>query len=40
MEIFIRGKERNRQKYTKRSKVPIFASMTVVNFTVLSEPQK
>ena len=28
------------QKYTRRSKIAIFASMTVVNFTVLPEPQK
>ena len=28
------------QKYTRRAKIPIFASMTVVNFIVLPEPQK
>ena len=28
------------QRYTRRAKIPIFASMTVLNFTVLPEPQK
>ena len=28
------------QKYTRRAKIPIFASMTVANFTVLPEPPK
>ena len=28
------------KKYTRRAKIHIFASMTVVNFTVLPEPQK
>ena len=33
MEIFMRGKEG--QKYTRRSRIPIFASMTEVNLTLL-----
>ena len=28
------------QKYFRRAEIPIFASMTVVNFTVLPELQK
>ena len=34
MEFFKGGTEGYRQKYNRRSRIPIFASMTVVNFTI------